>query len=106
ERWGVSLNRIPDLDVKEDLEGVAAAGAAQDIVIAPMNASSNLAAACGGATWFLYHRAAWTMLGAERSPFYPASRAFYAQGEENWSHVMQAVARALGEAAAARTAAA
>ncbi len=102
EKWGVELRAIPDLDLRDDLEGVAAAGVALDLVIAPMNASSNLAAACGGAVWFVHRYGSWTMLGTDGSPWYPTSRTFTGGPEGRWETPFAAAAAALAETPAPR----
>jgi tetratricopeptide (TPR) repeat protein len=99
ERFGVELRTISDLDLKDDLDGVAAAGVALDLVIAPMNASSNLAAACGGEVWFVHRSGSWTMLGTEAAPWYPQTRAFWTQAGD-WDAMFADIAAALARRAA------
>jgi tetratricopeptide (TPR) repeat protein len=86
-RFNAEILPIEGLDVREDLEGVAAAGVALDLVIAPMNASSNLAAACGGKVWFWHHYGAWAMLGTPDTPFYAGSRTYCARKSGDWSEI-------------------
>jgi hypothetical protein len=86
-RFSAEIRKIEGLDVKEDLDGIGAAGAALDLVIAPMNASSNMAAACGGNVWFWHHYGAWAMLGTPDTPFYAGSRTFCARKTGAWSEI-------------------
>jgi hypothetical protein len=86
-RFGADIRALDGLDVKEDLDGIGAAGAALDLVIAPMNASSNMAAACGGNVWFWHHYGAWAMLGTPDTPFYAGSRTFCARKSGDWSEI-------------------
>ena len=99
EKWGLSLRKIEGLDVKDDLEGVAAAGCALDLVIGPANASTNLAAACGGDVWFMVRRPAWPMLGTAGMPWYPHTRVFCA-GEKSWHALFEEIASAARERSA------
>ena len=67
-----------------------------DLVIAPMNATSNLAAACGGDVWFIHsHPAAWTMLGRGHQHWYPHSRSFFGETFQDWDTTMKRVENAL-----------
>jgi len=84
-RFGVTLRRFEDLDVYADLDGIAAASTALDLVVAPMNASSNLAAAAGAEVWFTAGHKDWSMLGEEAIPWYPWSRLFLASRPGAWA---------------------
>lgn len=97
EDWGVTLHSMPGLDLRDDLEGVVALGAAVDIVIGPMNASANMAAATGTETWFLTVKNWWPRLGTDTIPFYPSTRAFAPATFGDWPGVMDEMATALAE---------
>ena len=101
-RFGVNLKRFEDLDVFADLDGIAAAATALDLVIAPMNASSNLAAGVGANVWFTAGHKDWSMLGVEAIPWYPWTKLFLAQRRGDWTELYQRVGASLGEFAAAR----
>ncbi len=101
ETLGVELHELDGLDLMHDLDGVAAAGAAMDIVIGPMNASTNLAMACGAEGWILGHPANWPMLGGDGLPWYPRARVFMPPQFGAWSAMMGDVASALKDRAAA-----
>jgi tetratricopeptide (TPR) repeat protein len=92
---GISIWRPPGIDLKADLDGVAALASALDLVIGPANASSNIAAACGVPTWLISAPAPWTRLGTDRYPWYPSARAFIAAGLNAWDPVMEGIAEAL-----------
>lgn len=94
-QFGVTLQRFDGLDVKSDLDGIVAAARSLDLVIAPMNASSNLAAAAGVDVWFTAGHKDWSMLGAERIPWYPRSRLFLAPRAGAWSALYAKVGAAL-----------
>ena len=69
----------PDIDLKNDLDEVAALCAALDGVVGPANATSNIAAAVGTPTWVLAPHNAWTCLGTDRLPWYPQAQAVFAK---------------------------
>ena len=98
ERYGVTVHQPSDIDLKMDLDKVAALSSACDIVIGPMNATSNLAAACGGMVWFFHsHSSAWTLLGEDRQYWYPQTRSFFGEGFQDWETTMKKIAAALAE---------
>ncbi len=68
----------PDIDLKNDLDDVAALCGALDGVIGPANATSNIAAAVGTPTWVLSPHKAWNCLGTDRLPWYPNAQAVFA----------------------------
>jgi len=92
QQFGVRLRKFEDLDVRADLDGIAAASTALDLVIAPMNASSNLAAGVGAPVWFTAGHKDWSMLGADAVPWYPWSRLFLAPRRGAWSELYARVA--------------
>ncbi len=96
ERFGVTIHQPRDIDLKMDIDRVAALASSCDLVIAPMNATSNLAAACGGDVWFIHsHPAAWTMLGRGHQHWYPHSRSFFGETFQDWDTTMKRVENAL-----------
>ncbi len=94
---GVTIHELPGLDLKEDLDGVAAAGLALDLTIGPMNASTNLAAAHGGIVWFLASPDHWPLHSTGTIPWYPTSRVFSPEQFGKWDETMQRVAKTLGD---------
>ena len=104
ERFGVTIHQPRDIDLKMDLDKVAALTSVCDLVIAPMNATSNLGAACGGNVWFIHARSsAWTLLGTGRQLWYPQTRCFFGDGFQDWKNTMRKVETALAEEVAARS---
>jgi tetratricopeptide (TPR) repeat protein len=100
ERFGVTLHQPTDIDLKMDLDKVAAYASACDLVIGPMNATSNLAAACGGTVWFIHARSStWTLLGSDRQHWYPQTRSFFGSGFQDWDNTMTRVAADLAKLA-------
>ena len=96
DRFGVTVHQPENIDLKMDLDGVAALSSACDLVIGPMNATTNLAAASGGNVWFIHARSStWTLLGAGRSMWYPQTRSFFGEGFQDWDNTMRRVAEEL-----------
>ncbi len=104
--FGVKFWRPPGLDLRQDLDDLAALTAALDLVIGPPNATTNLAAACGTATWFVTSPGGWVHLGVEgRHPWHPNTKIFVAPtfGSSNapssetdgWKPTLAAVAQTL-----------
>ena len=95
DQLGVNLWRPPGIDLKLDLDEVAALTCALDMVLGPANATSNIAAACGADVWLISTPGAWPKLGSDRYPWYPKMRVFTPPGSMQWDAVMDEVAAAL-----------
>ena len=95
---GAPVLRPPNLDLREDLDDLAALCTALDLVVSVPNATAALAAACGAPVWFLSGPAAWPRLGTQGYPWYPCTRSFAAERFGAWGPVMAAVASALRQA--------
>jgi tetratricopeptide (TPR) repeat protein len=94
-RFGIDIWTPPGIDLKQDLDDLAALTCALDLSIAPPNATSNIGAACGAATWLISPPASWPRLGTERYPWYPQARVFVPNGFGQWPALMDGVAVAL-----------
>ena len=66
----------PPMNLKDDLDDLAALSCALDLVIGPGIAGTNIAAAAGARTWLLYAPDDWHLLGTDRYPVYPRVRTF------------------------------
>lgn len=100
DKFGVDIYTPKSLDLRDDLDGVAAMGKALDLMVGPMNASLNLSAAVGGEVWvFLSQRRHWTTFSSDRLPWYPTSRLFFGEGFADWDGIMTKIASALSERA-------
>ncbi len=103
--FGVSFWRPPGIDLRQDLDDLAALSSALDLVIGAPNATTSLAAACGAPTWFVTAPGGWIQLGTDRHPWYPKARLFVAprfgaakdpsSEQDGWTPVLAEVARAL-----------
>lgn len=83
------------LDLRDDLDNVAALMTALDLVISPGTAGFALAAGLGCATWVLATGDDWMRLGTPDYPWLPAARAFTRPAGQGWEGVLAAVADAL-----------
>ena len=95
--FGVDFWRPPGIDLKDDLDDVAALTSALDLTVGFANATSNIAAACGAPSWFISTPGAWTRLGTTRMPWYPQARVFLPPAFGHWEETMAEVAAALAE---------
>jgi Flp pilus assembly protein TadD len=100
--FGVEIWSPPEIDLKQDLDDVAALCCAMDLVVGFANATLNIAAACGVENFLISVPGAWTRLGTATSPWYPKSRVFLPPGFGQWDPVMAEVAEAVGAFAAER----
>ncbi|MCG8440756.1 MAG: tetratricopeptide repeat protein [Caulobacterales bacterium] len=105
ERLGVDIHALADIDLMNDLDAVTALGCELDLVIGPMNASTNLAMAAGAPAFIIAHQGHWPLLGAGRLPWYPQARVFQPPAFGAWEAAMGDVAAALGALAGDRRAA-
>jgi len=87
----------PGLDLKDDLDDIAALCGALDLVIGPSNVTTNLAGATGAALWLITQRGAWTQLGTDAYPWYPQARVFNPPQLDQWPQAMAEIAAALSD---------
>jgi tetratricopeptide (TPR) repeat protein len=92
---GVEIWNPPGIDLKNDLDEVAALSCALDLIIGPANATTNIAAACGAPVWLISTPGAWPRLGSDHYPWYPQVRVFTPEAFNRWDPVMAEVAAAL-----------
>lgn len=93
----------PPIDLKDDLEDVAALSVALDLVIGPGIAGTNIAAAVGAETWMIQAPDDWHLLGTgDTYPFYPRMRGWAAGSFGRWDEVMAAMAAELARISSAR----
>lgn len=95
---GIEIWSPPGIDLKDDLDEVAALTCALDLTIGPANATTNIAAACGAPVWLVSTPGAWPRLGTDRYPWYPQVRVFTPAAFNRWDPVMAEVAEALNTA--------
>ncbi|CAK0772593.1 protein O-GlcNAc transferase [Gammaproteobacteria bacterium] len=95
-RFGVEIVQFPDVDLLNNLDGVAALIGALDLVIAPPNTVAEIAAAIGTEVWRLdADLPSWPMLGTKVMPWHPTMRLFRQKQLGDWEEVLKTVAETL-----------
>src|SRR4029077_4292433 len=96
---GVRLEHLPDLDLFNDLDGLAALVGACDLVITVSNVTAHVAGAFGKPVWLLAPRAKgkiwYWFSGRRESPGYPSMPIFEQRDPGDWRPVLDTVAREL-----------
>jgi len=87
----------PPMNLKDDLDDLAALSNALDLVIGPGIAGTNMAAASGARTWLIHAPDDWHLLATDRYPFYPRVRTFATGGFDGWPRAIAEVRAALDE---------
>jgi tetratricopeptide (TPR) repeat protein len=100
--FGVEIWSPPGIDLKQDLDDVAALSCAMDLVVGFSNATLNIAAACGVPNFLISTPGAWPRLGTATYPWYPKTRVFLPPAFGEWDPVLAEVAAAVGAFAAER----
>jgi tetratricopeptide (TPR) repeat protein len=95
-QFGVVVHQPPDLDLFNDLEGLAALSAALDLCIGCSNASTNLLGAVGTPLHIIAPPAPWPALGQEAYPWYPGARIHAPRVYGDWATAVKAAAQAIG----------
>lgn len=93
--FGVRIWTPPGIDLKQDLDDIAALCMAMDLVVGFSNATLNIAAACGAPTWLISVPGSWPRLGTNRYPWYPQVRTFTLAMFGAWAPIMETVGEAL-----------
>lgn len=96
---GLGLYRLPDLDVTQDIDGLAAVIAALDLAVSVSNTTVHLAGALNVPTWTIVSagpaRLWYWFEGRTDSPWYPSIRLFRQAEYSRWAPVMTEVSAAL-----------
>ncbi|NBW12609.1 MAG: tetratricopeptide repeat protein [Caulobacteraceae bacterium] len=87
----------PPINLKDDLDDLAALSNALDLVIGPGIAGTNMAAASGAKTWLIHAPDDWHLLATDRYPFYPRVRTFATGGFDGWPRAIAEVRAALDQ---------
>lgn len=99
---GVEILEPPGLDIRNDIDGLAALCGALDLVVSVGNATAALAGACGAPTLLISGPAAWPQLGTDRYPWYPSIQSLAADSYGDWRPVMERAAALTAGVAAVR----
>jgi hypothetical protein len=89
----------PGLDLKDDLDEVAALCAALDFVVGPANCTTNMAGACGAALGLIGTAESWPKLGTKGWPWYPQAAVFSPDTPGVWAPAIDALADWIAAAA-------
>ena len=89
---GIDMWTPPGIDLKNDLDDLAALTVALDLVIGPSNATTNIAAASGGAVTLVSMPGAWPQLGTPGWPWYPQLTVHVAEKCGVWDSAIEALA--------------
>lgn len=92
---GHTLWTPPGINLKDDLEDVAALCVALDAVMGPSTATLTLGGASGANAWFVITPGSWTPFGTERIPAYPKARTFVLPAFNAWDQIMSEIGEAL-----------
>ena len=96
---GVEIRRPPDLNIKDDLDDLAALCSALQAVVSIQNATSMLAGACGARLLLLTGPGSWFQLGDDRPPWFPDARICPTDSFSDWTPALGAAAKAIGRLA-------
>lgn len=103
DMFGIDIHQPKGIDLKMDLDDIAAFSSSCDLVIGPMNATSNLAAAAGGEVWFIHSRSTtWPLLGTDHLHWYPQTRSYFGSGFRDFDNLMPQIAADLEKFVKAR----
>ncbi|HTX48375.1 MAG TPA: tetratricopeptide repeat protein [Caulobacteraceae bacterium] len=99
---GVEIRQPPGLDIRDDLDDLAALCSALDVVVGISNATSVLAAACGSPVAFVAGPGSWVPLGQERPPWFAEARFCLTGDYGDWTPAIDAAAAELRRIAGGR----
>ncbi|WP_269716446.1 tetratricopeptide repeat protein [Caulobacter sp. NIBR2454] len=95
ERFGVEIFHAPGIDLKTDLDDVAALSAALDVVVGNPNANTQITGAVGTPVWMVTSQASWTQFGTDHYPWFPQVRCFPRTNSLDWSPILHEVGQNL-----------
>lgn len=92
---GFNIWTPPSIDLKMDIDDLAALCAAMDVVIGPSTATTNIAAAVGTEVWISAGPGWWPCFGTDYGPCYPSLRLFRTNSYDRWAELMEEIGAAL-----------
>jgi hypothetical protein len=96
ENHGVTIHNFNEINLKDDLDDLAALGRALDLLISAPTASGAITAATGTEMWVpAIAGYSWTQFGTDHFPLHPKSRSFWPANYGDWTEVMEKIAAAL-----------
>lgn len=97
--FGINVQRLPDIDTFNDMDGLAALIRACDVIVTTSNTTAHLAGALGAPTMVMLPFASgrhWYWHEArEDSPWYPSMRLFRQQAVGQWGEIIAQVRDAI-----------
>ena len=95
EKFGVTVEVIPGLDLRDDIDGTAALAAALDLMISAPTAAAATAASVGQEVWVLTAGRTWPQLGTDEFPWYANTKVISPERFGDWNAVMDVTAKKL-----------
>ena len=99
QRHDPGITHLDDVDLRNDIEGLAALCDACDLIITVSNVTAHMAGALGKPVWLLAPRAKgriwYWFSGRGDSPWYPSMRIFTQETPGDWQQVLGRVAQEL-----------
>ncbi len=96
QEFGIAVERLPDVDTTNDIDGLAALIGACDAVVTVSNTTAHLAGAVGATTWVMVphgHSRFWYWFrDYADSPWYPRVHVRRQSRGQPWSEVARAIA--------------
>lgn len=89
---GVELRRPPDLNIKDDIDDLAALCSALQAVVSVQNATCALAGACGAPVVAVTGPGSWTQLGEAQTPWFAQTRLCATDSFGDWVPALRAAA--------------
>jgi tetratricopeptide (TPR) repeat protein len=97
QKFGVTIHRLEGLDLKDDIDGVAALCAGLDLVLSAPTAAAAIAGGVGAEVWFVTAGRTWPQLGTEEYPWYAKSRVLAPEKFGDWASLMPRLGYELAE---------
>jgi tetratricopeptide (TPR) repeat protein len=101
EKFGVKIHVVEGLDLKDDIDGLAALSAALDLVVSAPTAAAHTASSVGANVWYLSAGWGWPQLHTAEYPWYPNTRVFWPEKFGDWDAVLPGFAAELADFARA-----
>jgi tetratricopeptide (TPR) repeat protein len=100
EKFGVKIHVVEGLDLKDDIDGLAALSAALDLVVSAPTAAAHTASSVGANVWYLSAGWGWPQLHTAEYPWYPNTKVFWPEKFGDWDAVLPRFAAELADFAA------
>ena len=97
EKFGVKIHVVEGLDLKDDIDGLAALSAALDLVVSAPTAAAHTASSVGAKVWYLSAGWGWPQLHTAEYPWYPNTRVFWPEKFGDWDAVLPGFAAQLAD---------